>query len=306
MVKLVDINNDDLTKYNDVFRRAEMLFGWNSSDAKKVVKDGSESILFCYHPMYMIFSYDKNGKLEFNSCVADDTGKVISITIDGYQVNVNNNSIYLIDENGRHQSLQLLRNHEHPDFEVSANGLLTYMQYDARKDIRLVIRYDQEVYGDNGRVYVDYLSNPFYVSVESKPKLRDKGLAFLSKMDTYYRLDFDVWNNKWQYDLATLGEYGIGAVMTSDTINLHNGEKEFSRYYRQLLSIGSYISITSFPFGRAYKKRDIDLIIDELQFNKSIPSFIGDLFNSRDRITNEFQSIVDAYLEVNTINKVKK
>lgn len=306
MVRLVDISNDDLIKFKDVFLRAAVLFGWNSSDAKKIVKDGSESILFCYHPMYMIFSYDENCKLDFKSCVADDNGKVISITIDGYQVNVNNNSVYLIDENGRHQSLQLLRNQEEPDFEVTANGLLTYMQYDSKKDIRLIIRYDQDVYGDNGRVYVDYLNNPFYVSVESKPKLRDKGFIFLGKKNAYYRLDFDVWNNKWQYDLSTLGEYGVGAVMSKDTITLHGGEKEFSRYYRQYLSVGSYISITSFPFGRAYKKEDIDLIIDELQFNKSVPSYVGNIFNNRDTITGDFQSVVDTYLEVNRNNRLKK
>ena len=208
------------------------------------------------------FMFDNVGNLEFKSCVADEDGKVISITIDEYQVNVGDNIVYLIDENGRHQSLQLLRNQETPDFEVSANGLLTYMQYDSKKDVRLVIRYDQDVYGDNGRVYVDYLNNPFYVSVESKPKLRDKGLVFLGKKDSYYRLDFDVWNNKWQYDLATIGEYGFGAVMTSDTISLHGGEKEFSRYYRELLSVGDYFSLTTFPLGKAYKKNDIDLIAD--------------------------------------------
>lgn len=306
MVNLVSISDEDIIKYDAIFKRAEMLFGWNSSDAYKIVENGKESILFCYHPMYMVFSYDKNNKLEFKSCVADDNGKVISITIDGYQVNISNNSVYLIDENGRHQSVQMLRNRENPDFEVSANGLLTYMQYDSKRDIRLVIRYDQDVYGDNQRVYVDYLSNPFYVSVESKPKLRDKGLVFMGKKDAYYRMDFDVWNNKWQYDLSTLGEYGVGAVMASDTISLHNGEKEFSRYYKQLLSIGSYISITSFPFGRAYKKKDIDLIIDELQFNKFIPPFVGNIFNNRDSITSEFQSIVDAYFKVNSINRVKK
>ena len=306
MVKLMDICDDDFIKYDDIFKRAEMLFGWNSSDSKKIVENGKESILFCYHPMYMIFSYGKEGKLEFKSCVADDNGKVVSITIDGYQVNVSNNSIYLIDENGRHQSLQMVRNQETPNFDVSANGLLTYMQYDSKKDVRLVIRYDQDVYGDNGRVYVDYLRNPFYVSVESKPKLRDKGLVFFGKKDVYYRLDFDVWNNKWQYDLSTIGEYGVGAVMSSDTISLHGGEKEFSRYYKQLFSIGSYISITSFPIGKAYKGRDIDFIVESLGFNKSIPSFVGSGFNNRDNITNEFQSIVDSYLDVNPINRIKK
>lgn len=306
MVNLVNISDEDIVKYDAIFKRAEMLFGWNSSDAKKIVQNDKESILFGYHPVYMIFGFDKECKLEFKSCVANDNGKVVSITLDGYQLNVDKNSIYLIDENGRHQSLQMIRNLENPDFEVSANGLLTYMQYDSKKDVRLVIRYDQDVYGDNGRVYTDYLKKPFYVSVENKPKLRDKGLIFIGKKDAYYRLDFDIWNNKWQYDLSTIGEYGIGSVMASDTISLHGGEKEFSRYYRQFLSIGSYISITSFPLGKAYKERDVELIIESLGFNKNIPSFVGRVFNERDSITREFQLVIDEYLKSNPISKVKK
>lgn len=306
MVSLVKVSDKDLTEYDAIFKHAEMLFGWNSSDAYKVIKDGVESILFCYHPMYMLFEIGEDGKLEFKSCVADDNRKVISITLDGYQVNISDNSVYLIDENGRHQSLQLLQNKNMPDFEVSANGLLTYMQYDSKKDVRLVIRYDQDVYGDSSRVYVDFLKSPFYVSIESKPKLRDKGLLFLGKKDAYYRLDFDVWNNKWQYDLATVGEYGIAAVMASDTITLHGGEKEFSRYYRQFFSVGSYFSVTSFPLGRPYKERDIDLIIDSLGFNRSIPAFVANVFNDRDNLTMCFQSIIDEYFKLNSINKLKK
>ena len=79
----------------------------------------------------------------------------------------------------------MLRNDDTPSFEVSANGLLTYMQYDSKRDVRLGIRYDQDVYGNGGRVYVDYLKSPFYISIESKPKLRDKGLIFLGKKDAY-------------------------------------------------------------------------------------------------------------------------
>ena len=306
MVSLISISDKDITKYDAIFKRAEMLFGWDSSDAYKVVKNGVESILFCYHPMYMLFRIEEDGKLEFKSCVADDKGKVISITLEGYQVNISDNAVYLIDENGRHQSLQLVQNKNMPDFEVSANGLLTYMQYDSKKDVRLVVRYDQDVYGNNGRVYVDFLKRPFYVSIESKPKLRDRGLLFFGKKNAYYRLDFDIWNNKWQYDLSTIGEYGIAAVMASNTISLHGGEREFSRYYKQLLSIGSYYSITSFPLGRPYKERDLDLIIDNLGFNKSVPPFVANVFNDRDSLTMGFQLIIDEYLKLNPINVLKK
>lgn len=306
MVELFDISDNDLIKYRDIFKRADVLFGWNSKDAKKILKDGKESILFCYHPMYMVFSYDDIGKLIFNSCVANDEGQVVSITIDGYQINVSDDSVYLIDENGMHQSLSVLRNDDVPNFDVSSNGLVSYMQYDSKKDIRLVLKYEQVLSEKRDKIYVSYLTNPFSVSVESKPKLRDSGLIFLGKKDVYYRLDFNIWNNRWQYDLATLGEYGVGAVMAFDTVSLHNGEKEFSRYYKQLFSIGNYVSVTLFPFGKAYKRDDIELIIDELNFNKGIPLFVGEVFNCRNIITDEFQQIVDAYSEIYSLNKIKK
>lgn len=302
MVRIDTITDEDCIKYNDLFKMADGLFGWTREDSYKVTIEAKEYVLFGYHPVFMLFGYDKDGKLINKSCVVDDNGKVISITIDGYQVNISDNMVYLIDENGRHQSIQMLSNKENPNFEVSANGLLTYMQYDSKKKVRLVIRYDQNVYGNNGRVYGDYLGEPFYVSVETNPIKRDKGLFFLGTKNAYYRMDFDVWNNKWQYDLATIGEYGISAVMAKDTITLHGGQKEFSRYYRELLSIGDYFSLTTFPLGKSYKSEHINELIGDLDFNSEIPSFVSEVFNNRGNIANEFQSIVDA---LNINKKVK-
>lgn len=298
MVSVDNITDEDYVKSREIFNRAEALFGWTREDSYKVVVDNKEYVLFGYHPVFMLFGYDKDGKLFSRSCLVDNNNKVISITIEGYQINITDNMIYLIDEYGRHQSVQLLKNENNPDFEVSANGLLTYMQYDSKKDVRLVTRYDQNVYGNNGRVYSDYLGDPFYVSVETNPIKRDKGLFFLGSKNAYYRLDFDVWNNKWQYDLATMGEYGISAVMAKDTITLHDGEKEFSRYYREILSCGDYFSLTTFPFGKQYKKENIQEIIESLSFNSVIPSFIVDLFNTRESLSSEFQAIIDILFQI--------
>ena len=57
MVSLVNIIDEDLVKYDSIFKYAEFLYGWNDTDAKKIVDGNKESLLFCYHPMYMIFSY---------------------------------------------------------------------------------------------------------------------------------------------------------------------------------------------------------------------------------------------------------
>ena len=42
MVNLVNISDEDIVKYDAIFKRAEMLFGWNSSDAKKIVENDKE------------------------------------------------------------------------------------------------------------------------------------------------------------------------------------------------------------------------------------------------------------------------
>ncbi len=294
MGRLCDLSNEDIKKYKDIFVNADFLFGWKEEDCKKIVDGNRERLLFGTHPLFMVYSYDKNKQIVFNSFVVNDEGKVVSMTIEGYQINIDGNLVYIIDENGRHQSLQLARNENEPNFEVSANGVLVYMQYDSKQDKRVIIKYDQDVYGDNGIVFAEYLKNPFYVKIESKPILRDRGLFFRGRKDAYYRLDFDIYNNRWQYDLATLGEFGT-AALSQDTIALHGGQREFSRYYKELFHIGDYFSLTGFPFLRQYKDEDIEHIIESLHFNTSVPSFVASIYNRRNEITEDFQSIIDEY-----------
>lgn len=303
MEKLNVLAGEDIIKFKDILERAKILFGWDVEDAYKVLVNGEESILFCYHPVFMLFTYDKEGNLEYKSCAVSDDNKVISVTLGDYQVNVDNNMVYLIGIDGRHQSLQILKNNDTPNFEVASNGVITYMQYDEKKDVRVVIRYSQNVYSSNKRVYGDYTEDAFYVSVESKPILRDKGLIFLGSKSAYYRLDFDVWNNRWQYDLATLGEYGLSAVMASDTTTLHGGNYEFSRFYKTLFSFGDYITITGFPFSKAYSKDNIEDLVRELEFNVGIPKYVINIYNSKDEIVKEFQSLVDDYVSEKVLKK---
>ncbi len=296
MVKLYDIQDKDYKKHKDIFDYAEYLFGWTREDAKKIIDGDNYYILFGYKPIFMLFR-GKSPNVEHKSWVVDDDGKVISMTMDGYQVNVDKQGIYLIDENGNHQSVQLLRNNEEVPFELNTNGVLNYMQYDSKRDLRMVLKYEQNVYGDNGMIYSDYLHKPFYISVETKPLLRDKGLFFLGRKDAYYRLDFDIYKNRWQYDLATMQEFGIGASIANDTITLHSGERSFSRYYKELFRFGDYFSLTGFPFFRQYSDKEIDTIIEEFAFNKEIPQFVASTFNNRFQIIREFQDITDEYLK---------
>ena len=59
-------------------------------------------------------------------------------------------------------------------------------------------------------------------------------------------------------------------------------------------------------FKKKYFGKDLDFIIEELGFNKNIPSYVGKIFNNRDVLARDFQAVVDEYLKLNPINKVKK
>ena len=300
MAKIELITEEDLKKYKEIFDIALLSFGWTSEDSVKLIKDGKEYILFGYMNVFMRFGYTEKDELEFTSFVVNDDGKVVSFALDGYQVNVNDNQIYLINEDGFHQSLLLMKNSHNPEFEVSSNGILTYMQYDSKRDIKLVTKSEHNILGDATKkvIYHDYLEEPFYVSVESNALKREQGLFFLGKKDAYYRLDFDIWKNRWQYDLATMQEFGVGAVLSTDTVSLQGGNREFSRYYKSLLSIGDYFTLTGFPITRPYKKEDIESIVESLSFNTKIPPFIVQLFNKRFELAEDFQRTVDAYYRV--------
>lgn len=313
MTKVELITNEDFKKFKEIFNFAKRGLGWDKEDGVKVIQNNKEFILFYANGVFMKFGYDSDNRVIKNTIQIDDNEKVLSFTItnDGvdYQVIVNHDYIYLIDENGLHQSLHLRKDNSNPELEIVSNGLLDYIQYDSNRDIRMLTRYEQYVPGsvDDRIIYSDFIKKPYYISCESSVSKRKYGLFFLGRKDSYYRMDFDIWNNKWQYDLATLQEFGVDAVISSRTIALHNGQTEFSRYYRVLFNIGDYFTVTGFPFLRQYTEKDIEKIILDSEFSSKIPMFIIDIYNRRNVLLKENQEIVDEYSKLmNTEFNVRK
>lgn len=293
MLRIENVTDEDIIKYRDIFDKADFL-GMTIEEAVKLVDDYSEKLLFVCGHIWILFGYDEKNRLEYQTFVVNE-GKVVSFTNDDYQVNYGDNMIYLIYEDGKHESLQFFKNYDNPDFEVSSNGIVSFMQYNPKLDKRCVIKYEHFAYGDCSRIYDVRLEIPYEVTVENGVRKRDKGLKFLGVKNSYYRLDFDVWNNRWQYDLATMGEYGIGAVLANDTISLHMGEKSFSRYYRELFSIGDYFTLTGFPFFRQYTLDDMAEYVEHNGFDSKISQKLIDLYNNQNKYIEYLQNIVLSY-----------
>lgn len=292
MLNLRKINDEEKNKYKDILDMAEITYGFELNDGYIVDRDSKEEILFVCGPVFMLFSRDNNGKIVFSSFIVNENYEVISITKGDKQINVGDNYVYTISEDYKHEALVLYKNDRLPDFEIDSNGIVEYMQYDKKNDVRVLVRYNHNIYGNSMQIYPYHLDMPYYLSMESKVSKRDRGLKFLGWKDSFYRFDFNVYENRWQYDIAVLKDCGIGALWSDNNSSLL---REFSKYYRVLFQVGDYVTITSFPLGRQYDREHINKMIMELGFNVEIPNYLLGLYNGKKDLLAEKQQVADLY-----------
>lgn len=294
MIRIEDITEDDILKHKKIFNDADIV-GMTVNEAVKVIDGDQEKILFVCGPIWMLFGDKHDKSVECQTFMVNEEGKVVSFVDGDHQVSVYDNMIYLIYEDGRHESLQFFKNSDNPEFEVSSNGLVAHMQYDSKRDIRCFAKYEYVACGDSNIIYNLRLKSPYEVTIETRVSKRDKGIKFFGRKDSYYRLDFDARNNKWQYDLATMKEFGVGAVMASDTVSLNNGVTEFSKYYKVLFSIGDYFTLTGFPFLHQYDSTNVMEYVNSIGFLSYIPKELIELYNNKNKTLEILQELVVLY-----------
>lgn len=279
------LTDEEKIKYKKILDRAEAAFGIDREDGFLINRDGKDSILFVYGSLFMLFSLENN-EIKLSSFIVDSNYKVVSVAEDDKQYIIGDNSLYLIDKDGKHYSLSLVNNEKNP-----SSSLIEYMQYDLRQDLRIFFRY--ECFGSLGtQIYQYHITNPFYICVETKASERDKGLKFLGSKNAYYRLDFTK-EKRLRYLLASSKD-NTGAIESSNTLSLVE-EKDFFRYYRVLLQLGEYVTITGFPFSKQYKIEDLDSILKQVGFDTLKQQELVNMYNNRDEMKEECQLIADEF-----------
>jgi hypothetical protein len=222
--------------------------------------------------------------------------------MNGKQVVVNNNGLFLIDEEHNQEGLRFVGDKNVDLDAYSNNGVVIYTQYHAKDDLLLDLRYEHNIISRDGEIFAYHTNDPFYVSFKQKVSKR---YSFLNFAKNYYRVDFDARDNKFLYDLATLREYGIGAVWSHGTIALHGGY-EFSKFYRELVRFGDYSSILSFPLSKGLDEEDIDMMISNCGFNKQVPQSMIDFYNNSSRLVRNRQELLDLYYCYTSSDVMKK
>ncbi len=296
MICLKKITEEEKLKYKKIIDFATNFLGFEEDELYSLTIGNKNYVLFVCGPIFSILSYDFSGKIQISSFTVDNDYKVTSLTDGDYQINIENDAVHLRHEDGDCYSLSFLTNNEEPEFEVANDGVVRFMQYNKKNDTRMVADFEHFVCGDRRIIYQTRLENPFNLTIESKASKRDKWLKFLGNKKSFYRLDFDSSINSLTYDIALMKDYGVGALLSTDAVSIQRDEN-FSKYYRVLLRLSDYITITGFPFTQQYDKKDIFELLNSLGLSSEVPDFLIYYFNNKEELLKKYQGIADSFKE---------
>lgn len=297
MVDIGRINIDTSTKLGKRILATIQMLGWDITDGFSVLIDNKEYYLFYSNNIFFCLYLNSKHDVIYNIMQVDDNMQLISFTKKvfdkDYQFVLLDNGVMLIDEMKNRYYLQLSKDINELN-GVLNNAVLDFGQYKANDDISLTMRYEQMAHGEinNKKLYGAYIRDPFLYIFENGVLGKS---YFRKRKDAFYRMDFDIMDNRWQYDLVALREFGIDAITSDNTVSLYDNEVSFSRFYRELFHIGDYITITGFPFLKGIKVQDMKDIVLSKGFLLNIPDTLIDFFNNREFIIKEYQAIIDVY-----------
>ncbi len=322
-ISRIDIKEDYLQKKLNSLCH---LFGWNLNDGVRVLFNGKESFLFYCNNIFVRYFISADMEMMYDIIQVDDEGKVVTFTLkiddDDYQVVIDENGVKLIDENKNQRFLRLVKDNYSSD-DISNNGVLGFGQYNIKNNILLEMRYEQMVHGslDNKIIYADYIKEPYSYSFEYGLRI-NKLLSFIRRKKTFYRLDFDFRDNRWQYEnskryhvgvlpkrakyykkvafvndevgytLTAMNEYGLLNVLKNGSYNLLREDRTV-RYVKSLFIDfkGNYRD--AWPFANLLKAEEIESLIKKYNFNTRIPDFIISLYNGENKDVLLIQEIVE-------------
>ncbi len=277
--------------YKHIFSIVGIVTGKDVDDGYLVSTQGKDYLLFPFGNIYIAY-FEEKGKVQTMFLQTDDFQKIVSFTDKGKQFVIHDNGIDIIDSNHNQSSLYVYHNKRDQREDVSNNGVLYFFQYRSDIDTQLELRYEQNIFKDNKYLYPYHTDDPYYVSFKQGVT---KSYQFLNFGKSYYRMDFDAFKNKFQFDLATIKDYGLGTVLSHNTISLQQSYS-FSRFYRVLLQVGEYVTVTGYPFTKQYREEDIEEMIEQLSFQKKVPDSLIYFYNSKDQNIAEKQAIIDIFL----------
>jgi len=294
------LEEKDFKKYEKILTMFGIASGSEIDDGYKINVDGKDFLLFPFGPINMVY-YEENGVVKSSIVQTDENNRVTSFTLNGRQIVVNDNGISIIDEQHNQQSLYYLINEGINLDDVSNNGVVIYSQYRSSDDMSLELRYEHNSFNNRREIYTYHTKEPFYVSFRQHASK----YKFLGLGKNYYKIDFDARDNKFLYDLATLREYGVGAVWSHGTVALHSSW-EFSKYYREIIKLGEYTSLLSFPFSKGLDEEDIEDMIKRVGFEKNVPQSLINLYNNAENLVRNRQVLLDIYYQYVSGEVLKK
>ncbi len=290
MITVKELNNDDIKHYHEAFQTCYDLFQDVSGIFYKVEIDGQEKILYHFENSFTLLTLEGDG-VAYEVFSVDENNQLNAAGLDDYDLYWDNGHMVFKDlKTGNLGFLDCQKRQNGEDFD-GYNGIISYVQYSAKSNLWSCILYQKNVQGKVERIYPYHIESPFLIRIE-KPGKR----WYPFKAKSYIRTTFDYHEAPFLYKVATMKEYGTGALVGHEALSLQ-GSAKIARFYWILFSLPNYQAISLFPLGMQYKLEDLLKHLEELGFNSQVPQVLIDYHNGDLEDIKRYQAIAN-YIQV--------
>lgn len=287
MVKLIPFSDNFLEKY-------ESAFCWVADNLEVVdgkyyqfIDGEKEKLLYRFNNIFYIFELEGD-YLYIDSFYVDENYNIYEVDCGEYTVDLTSDvPRFTNNETGMISSLVVLPRKDGNDVD-GYNGLISYIQYSSKSDIRSLITY-QYMYKENmeNKAYQFNFKDPFQISIETKVSKRDSGNKLAGRMNSYIIRKSEP--NDLFYDFMVIKDYGIKEFLEKGSYHLTWGE-ELKRYYKIIGKTPGNYAITLFPVCTQYKLEDLYDMLKDVEHDVQVPEFVREMFNGE---YGEIKSYID-------------
>lgn len=291
MITIKEMSELEIPKYAPIFQCVYDLFGDYAGTYWKLEVHGQEKILQRLDDLCVLYTLEEEKTVSYEMFTIDENYKVSNAGFDDYEMHMFDDTLTIQERDSSViQSLAFTKRNDGVDND-GYDGLVTHVQYNQEKDIRLMIMY-QQMYNSMDRIYSMHVDKPpFQITIErGVVKKQAKGLS--AKPISYIREEYDFRDNPDAYNMATIKDYGLVSFLKKGAYALQKDDV-IARYYKILYCTKDRQAFTGFPFCKQYTLDDFSDFMKENGFRMTIPAYLLDLYNGVNVELNAYQEIAD-------------
>lgn len=301
MVEIRELMEEDIPKYTGVFLIARELFGDFTGEYFKVIVEGEENVLHFVedenYNLYTLYLKNEDGTFNYTMFSTDKENKILQVGYEDFEANFSDGQTVLRYRDEKHSELLCVRRRSVPDYD-GMDGSIIYAQYDAEKDERAIMTFNQIHFENNKNVYETRVRTPFSIQFEEK-LLASQEKGKNAKTTTYISRTFDAEKESLLFGLTMIKDYGLERLLSTEngTFSLQR-EDHVTRYFKVLFVSKEEKAVVGYPFCKQYTQEEMEELLERRGFQGKVPKLIMNIHNGNDKTLMVAKDIVAQMSEI--------